>query len=99
MSPGETVGACIATAAGLYLIATYGWDAWHKRRTHRRFQATAKQAARAPRTKATVAEDVANKKAAREQTEAAADLTTCLAILDITPHDIPHQARRTEEDQ
>lgn len=96
MSADETVWACIAAAVGLCLIATYGWDAWHRPRTIRRFQASAKKAAR---TEVTVAEDVAAAKTAREQHEAADDMATCLAIWDITPHDIPHQTRRTEEDQ
>ncbi|WP_327307948.1 hypothetical protein OG730_34750 [Streptomyces sp. NBC_01298] len=92
MSPGDWVWACIGTASGLIFLSSYGWDVWHKRHTDRRFQATAKQAARAPRDEDAVRTDLA-------KARAALDLTTCLAIWDITPHDIPHQTRRTEEDQ
>lgn len=92
MTAGEMAGACIAAAILLLAAATHGWDRWHKRRTDRRFQQTA-------RTDATVAEDVAATKAARRQQEAADDLTTCLAIWDTTPHDTPHQTRRTEDPQ
>ncbi|MCX4801734.1 hypothetical protein OG594_08730 [Streptomyces sp. NBC_01214] len=38
MNASETVWACIGVATGLLLIATYGWDAWHKGRTRRRWQ-------------------------------------------------------------
>lgn len=75
-------------------ILAWAWrSAAHEDRL--RFQQTAADAAR---TEATVAEDVAARKAARQQ-EATDDLTACLAIWNITPHDIPHQTRRTEEDQ
>ncbi|WP_405531583.1 hypothetical protein OG592_27270 [Streptomyces avidinii] len=96
MNASETVWACLGVATGLLLIATYGWDAWHKGRTDRRFQRTARQAAR---TETTVAEDVAAEKRRRQQVEAAEDLSACLAIWNTTPHDIPHQTRRTEEDR
>ncbi|MFJ7269366.1 hypothetical protein ACIQV3_22440 [Streptomyces sp. NPDC099050] len=99
MSPWETVGACIATAVGLYLIATYGWDAWHKRRPDRRFQATAKQAARAPRDEDAVRRDRAKAKAARDLVEQQAFDLTFTQIIAAEFPTIPHQTRRTEEDQ
>ncbi|WP_327738407.1 hypothetical protein OG749_36095 [Streptomyces nojiriensis] len=61
MNASNTVWACIGTAVGICLIATYGWDAWHKGRTRRRLQRTARQAARTSR----VAADVARVRAAR----------------------------------
>jgi hypothetical protein len=45
MSPGDTALACIAAAVGLCCIAPAAFDAWHRPRTHRRFQQTAQQAA------------------------------------------------------
>jgi Flp pilus assembly protein TadB len=45
MSVREVLSACLAAAAGLLLLATHGWDAWHKPRTRRRFQRSAAQAA------------------------------------------------------
>ncbi|MGW7329696.1 hypothetical protein ACWGIU_14100 [Streptomyces sp. NPDC054840] len=59
MNASETVWTCIGIAVGLLLIATYGWDAWHKR--YGRFQRTARQAARTRQ----VAADVAKVRAAR----------------------------------
>ncbi|MFK0045471.1 hypothetical protein ACIQU4_15360 [Streptomyces sp. NPDC090741] len=98
MTAGETAIACIG-AAGLLalaaLAASWAFDRWHKPRTTRRFQRTARQAAR---TEATVANDVAAAKKDRLK-QAADDLADCLAIWDATQHDIPHQTRRTEEDQ
>lgn len=41
----------------------------------------------------------ADVQADRADARRALDLATCIAIWDITPHDIPHQTRRTEEDQ
>lgn len=90
MSAGETAIACIATAIGLGLIATYGWDAWHKR--YGRFQRTARQAARAKQ----VAADVAKAKADREAEQQAADQAFDQIIAREFPA-IPHQTRRTEE--
>ncbi|MGW3321088.1 hypothetical protein [Streptomyces virginiae] len=99
MTASETVWVCIGAAAGLLLIATYGWDAWHKGHTDRRFQRTAKRAACEPRTEAEVQRDLDAAKADRRQVQSVLDLTDCIAIWNITPHDIPHQIRRTEEDQ
>lgn len=96
MNASETVWACIGIATGVLLIATYGWDAWHKGRTDRRFQQTAKQAAR---TETDVLRDLAAAKTQRERIQAAADLADCIAIWNTTQHDIPHQTRRTEEDR
>ena len=100
MSADEMVGACLAAAVGLLVIATHGWDAWHKRRARHeedleldRWQQTAADAAR---------RDESDVKADLAKARAALDLTTCLAIWNVTPHDIPHQTRktrRTEEDQ
>lgn len=92
MNAYDTVWACTGIAVGLCLIATYGWDAWHKNRTTRRFQRSARQAARGPRTEAEVRDDL-------DKARAALDLAECLAIWNATQHDIPHQIRRTEEDQ
>jgi hypothetical protein len=55
----EAVWACIAVAVGLLVIATRGWDLWHKRRTRRRFQ-------QAARTRGRVAADVAAWRALRD---------------------------------
>lgn len=98
MNASETVWACIAVAIGLLVVATTGFDRWHKPRTRRRFQRSARQAAR---TRADVLRDLAAAKAERDQlqkaVDRAADLATCIAIWDTTPHDIPHQ-RSKEED-
>ncbi|MEW2415344.1 hypothetical protein AB0953_16735 [Streptomyces sp. NPDC046866] len=93
MTASETVFACLAVAVGLLVVATHGWDAWHRPRTRRRFQRTARQAAR---TRADVLRDLAAAKTERARIQAAADLADCIAIWDATPHDIPHQ--RSKED-
>ncbi|MEU8839988.1 hypothetical protein AB0D97_12775 [Streptomyces roseus] len=95
MNASETVWACIAVAIGILVAVTTGFDRWHKPRTDRRFQKTAKQAAR---TEATVAEDAADRRKQRE-----------VALLEAWLHTpchprntIPHQTRRsprTEEDR
>lgn len=90
MSAGETATACIGAAAGLLLIATYGWDAWHKRRTRTRFQRTARQAARTGQVTADV-------DGTRRLREIAQLYAMCPDITRIT--DIPHQTRRTEDNQ
>lgn len=51
------------------------------------------------RTEDDVRADVTAAKADRDQLQAADDLTACLAIWDATQHDIPHQTRRTEDNQ
>lgn len=95
MSPWEAVGACIATAIGLYLIGSWLLDRSIRARREEdleidRWQRTARNAARRNETK--VRSDLA-------KARAALDLTTCQAIWNITQHDVPHQTRRTEEDQ
>lgn len=95
MTPWEIVGACITGAVGLIWLSFSVLDWRIRRRTDRRFQTTATQAARAPRDEDDLRRDLA-------KARAALDLTSCLAIWDITPHDIPHQTRgprRTEEDK
>lgn len=88
MTAGETAGACIAAAVGICLIASWAFDLWHRPRTIRRFQQTARHAAR---PEAHVRADLVAGK------EAAEDLAACIAIWDLTHHDTPHQ--RTEEDR
>lgn len=86
MNASETVWACIAVAIGILVAATTGFDRWHKPRTDRRFQRTAKQAAR---TEGELTPDEAQ---AFDQIIAAEFPTD-------TQIDIPHQTRRTEENQ
>jgi len=83
MSGGETAIACIGVAAGLCLIATYGFDAWHKHRTRRRFQ----------RRAAEVARDVNAAKARYIR------LKFDQIIAAEYPAQLPHQTRRTEDNQ
>lgn len=100
MSAVDWVWACIAGAVGLLLIATYGWDAWHKPRTTRRFQASAKEAAR--HTEADVQRDRAAARTTRNAVEQHAFDLTFTQIIAAEFPTIPHQtrkARRTEEDQ
>lgn len=92
MSADDWVWACIAAAVGLLLVAPAAFDVWHKRRTRRRFQATARAAAR---SEATVAEDVADRRKQRE----VALLESWLQTPCHPRNTIPHQTRRTEEDQ
>ncbi|MER7507022.1 hypothetical protein ABTX82_01535 [Streptomyces lavendulae] len=92
MTAANTVWACIAVALGILVAATTGFDRWHKPRTTRRFQATARQAAR---TEADVAEDAADRRKQRE----VALLEAWLQIPCHPRNTIPHQTRRTEEDQ
>jgi hypothetical protein len=92
MSPADTALTCIAAAVGLGCIAPAAFDAWHRPRTIRHFQATARQAAR---TEATVAEDAASHRRQRE----IALLEAWLATPCHPRNTIPHQTRRTEEDQ
>jgi Flp pilus assembly protein TadB len=90
----EAVWACIAVAVGLLVIATTGFDQWHRPRTHRRFQRTAQQAAR--RTEADVRRDLTKARAKRQAVE---DAEFDRIIAAEFPAGIPHQTRRTEEDQ
>lgn len=92
MSPADTALACIAATVGLACIAPAAFDAWHRPRTIRRFQATARQAAR---TEATVAEHAASRRRQRE----IALLEAWLATPGHPRNTIPHQTRRTEEEQ
>ncbi|MER6778418.1 MULTISPECIES: hypothetical protein [unclassified Streptomyces] len=82
MTAWEAVGACIAAAILLLLAATKGWDRWHKPRTDRRFQRTARQAAR---TTGELTPDEAQ--------------TFDRIVAAEFPKRIPHQTRRTEENQ
>lgn len=103
MSADDWVWACIAGAVAILLLTPAAFDIWHKRRTRRRFQASAKEAAR--HTEADVAEDVATTKAIRQDEQAAKDLAELYKIWPDPPRgksQIPHQTRkapRTEEDQ
>ncbi|MFI5831019.1 hypothetical protein ACIA6C_27860 [Streptomyces sp. NPDC051578] len=97
MSAGDTALACIGVAIGLACLAPAVFDAWHKPRTHRRFQRSAQQAARAPRTEAEVRADLAAARALVEQH--VTDIKFARIIADQFPAGIPHQTRRTEEDQ
>jgi hypothetical protein len=87
------IGATLAVTIGLIWLASKALDRHIKRRTRRRFQTTARQAAR---TKADVLRGIAAAKTARDQIQATADLETCLAIWHSTPHDIPNP--RSKED-
>ncbi|MGW6703560.1 hypothetical protein ACWGDE_01520 [Streptomyces sp. NPDC054956] len=102
MSPGEAAAVTVAVICAAVYVA-YRILCWLLDRSIRarreenleldRWQQTAYDAAR--RNEDDVRRDLAKAKAAL-------DLTTCLAIWNITPHDIPHQTRktrRTEEDQ
>lgn len=86
--------AVVAAVAALLITAGS-----YQPRHHRRFQASARAAARAPRTAAQVQRDLDAAKADRQQVQAALDLAECLAIWNATQHDIPHQTRRTEDNQ
>lgn len=85
MSPNAIWLCCVLAAS---LILAWAWRS-AAREDQIQFQQTAADAAR--RTEDDVLRDLAK---ARSEL----DLTTCLAIWNITPHDIPTQ-RRTEEDQ
>ncbi|MFD8949410.1 hypothetical protein ACFV0B_11205 [Streptomyces xanthophaeus] len=76
------------------IVAFVFTAAWILRRLTRTEPADTKrwQQITAARTEADVQEDLA-------KARAALDFATCIAIRQITPHDIPHQTRRTEEDQ
>ncbi|MFD8144763.1 hypothetical protein [Streptomyces sp. NPDC059708] len=95
MTAGETAGACIAAAVGILCIAPAAFDRWHRPRTIRRFQRTARQAAR---TEADIRRDVAAGKARQAQIQARYD-ERFEQIVARYQADIPHQTRRTEEDQ
>lgn len=99
MTAGETVGACIATAIGLYLVGSWALGIRIRRSNRRRWKHTTRQAARAPRTEAEVQHDLDAAKAARRQIQRALDLAECEAIWGATQHGIPHQTRRTEDNQ
>lgn len=85
MTATQVASAYIATVVALWWLASWALDRWHRPRTTRRFQQSARQAAR----------DVASHRRQRE-----------IALLEawlVTPYRsrnaIPHQTRRTEEDQ
>lgn len=95
MTANETAGACIAAAVGLLCIASAAFDRWHRPRTIRRFQRTARQAAR---TEADVRRDIAEAKARQAQIQARYD-ERFEQIIARYQADIPHQTRLTEDDQ
>ncbi|MFE2326086.1 hypothetical protein ACFXD5_19525 [Streptomyces sp. NPDC059385] len=91
MSPAEA-GATTVTVICVAVIAAYRYLCWlldrHiRQRRQERLDLAAWQARAA--------------QAARDANafRAARDLAECIAIWNRTPHDIPHQTRRTEEDQ
>ncbi|WP_030304194.1 hypothetical protein [Streptomyces katrae] len=90
MTETEAVGACLATAIGLIWLASKALDWWIRRNS--RFQRTARKAAR---TETTVAEDAADRRKQRE----VALLEAWLQTPCHPRNTIPHQTRRTEEDQ
>jgi hypothetical protein len=84
----------IAIGALLILASSY------RPPRHRRFQATARAAARASRTEAEVRRDLDAAKADRWQVEQQAFNQTFGQIIAVEfPADIPHQTRRTEDNQ
>ncbi|MGW6872856.1 hypothetical protein ACWGHA_11035 [Streptomyces xanthophaeus] len=86
------------TAVALIWLAFIAFDLWHKPRTTRRFQATARAAAR--RTEADIRADLAAAREARRLVEQQAfDIEFHKIIADEYPQQIPQQTRRTEEDQ
>lgn len=89
----NAIGATLAVTVGLIWLASKALDWRIKRRTRRRFQRTARQAAR---NEADVLRDIAAARTARDRLQAAADLDTCLAIWNTTPHNIPHQRRKED---
>ncbi|MFE2850631.1 hypothetical protein ACFXJO_05785 [Streptomyces lavendulae] len=98
MTAHEMAGVCIAAAVGLLFIAPAAFDRWHKPRSARRFQQTARKAARAPRTEADVRRDLAAAKARQARIQARFD-KKFVQIVAGYQADIPHQTRRTEDDQ
>ena len=90
MTANETACLCIFAAVALLAAAAVGYDRWHKPRTDRRFQKTARQAAR---TETTVAEDAA---AHRERRETAL-LEAWLQIPYHPRNTIPHQTRGEDQ--
>ncbi|WP_327300426.1 hypothetical protein [Streptomyces goshikiensis] len=95
MSASQVAGACITTVLALILLASWALDRRIKRSTRRRFQRTARQAAR---TEADVRSDLAAVKARRAQIQAQFDEQFEQIIAGYQAN-IPHQIRRTEEDQ
>ncbi|MCY0959932.1 hypothetical protein [Streptomyces sp. H27-H5] len=99
MSPAETAGACVITAVALIWLGFIAFDLWHKPRTTRRFQATARAAA-TWRTEDDVRADLAAAREARRLVEQHAfDVAFQKIIAAEYAPQIPHQNRRTEEDQ
>ncbi|MFG2412334.1 hypothetical protein [Streptomyces goshikiensis] len=90
MSASQVAGACITTVVALYFLGSCALDIRNRRRTRRRFQRTARDAARAAQT----LRDAAATRRAREIAQLYA---MCPDVTRITQ--IPHQIRRTEEDQ
>ncbi|MCY0916979.1 hypothetical protein OS965_02160 [Streptomyces sp. H27-G5] len=99
MSPGETAGACVITAVAVVWLGFIAFDLWHKPRTTRRFQATARAAA-TWRTEADVQADLATAREARRLVEQHAFDVAFHKIITVEyAPQIPQQTRRTEEDQ
>lgn len=91
MSPAEAAAATVAVIT-VGVIALYRFLCWQLDRHIRTRQQERAELARWQDRAAQAAADLDAARSAR-------DLKTCLAIWNTTPHDIPHQTRRTEEDQ
>ncbi|MEU3903265.1 hypothetical protein AB0F20_05550 [Streptomyces goshikiensis] len=95
MSASQVAGACITATLALYFLGSCALDIRNRRRTRNRFQHTARQAAR---TEVDVRHDIAVAKARRAEIQAQFD-EQFEQIISGYHADIPHQIRRTEEDQ
>ncbi|MFF4644916.1 hypothetical protein [Streptomyces sp. NPDC001389] len=91
MSPDEAAAATL-TVIVVAVIAAYRILCWL---LDRHIRTRRKERAELALWEARAKQAAADLDAAR----AARDLKTCLAIWNATPHDIPHQTRRTEEGQ
>lgn len=95
MSPAETAGACVITAVALIWLAFIAFDLWHQPRTTRRFQATARAAAR---NEDDVQADLAAAREARYLVEQHAfDIEFYKIVAATRRPQIPQQPDRTEE--
>lgn len=100
MTPGEMVAACIAGAIVLSWIAFAAFDAWHRPRIWRRFQATAREAARNTGLTARHVLDAPGKARRRiGQRMSQHDVDKAFEQVTAEYPTIPRQTRRTEEDQ
>ncbi|MFD6180111.1 hypothetical protein [Streptomyces goshikiensis] len=91
MTASQVAGACITVVVALYFLGSCALDIRIKYRTRCRFQRTARDAARA--------QQVANDKAATRRAREIAHLYNIWPDPPRGEADIPHQIRRTEEDQ